>query len=101
MRFKRPTKRALTMRHLSRDVPDLRVILLLRTGGHCWYCGSILRLATVTIDHVVPVKQGGKTILANLHAACQPCNTAKAGLSLEDYRVQCGRETFWGEHCAD
>jgi hypothetical protein len=35
------------------------------------------QVATFPIDHVLPVAQGGQTVLANLALACPRCNAAK------------------------
>ena len=98
MRWKRSRKkRALTMRSLQQIGVDLRVALLLRSGGCCWYCGTTLTLATVTADHVVSVHCGGVTGLDNLVACCRPCNTAKGELSLDVFRARHEGRVFWGE----
>ena len=36
-----------------------------------------------TVDHVIPVCQGGRTTWQNLVAACLPCNQAKGGRTPE------------------
>jgi 5-methylcytosine-specific restriction endonuclease McrA len=30
-----------------------------------------------TADHIVPKKRGGKDVMGNLQASCQPCNQLK------------------------
>lgn len=52
--------------------------VLIRDHGRCHYCGCELTLETMTIDHKIPRSAGGKTVVANLAAACEPCNKAKA-----------------------
>lgn len=91
------TKRKLTMRSLQRGAVDVRVALLLRSGGRCWYCGIQLTLATMTADHVIPVHGGGTATLDNLLACCPSCNVAKGTLSLDAFRARRGGPTFWGE----
>lgn len=54
--------------------------LFKRDGFRCVYCGSGERL---TMDHVVPRAQGGKTTWKNLVTACYRCNAKKGDLSLE------------------
>lgn len=44
----------------------------------CKYCGATENL---TIDHKVPIKQGGKDELKNLQCLCKRCNGTKSGLS--------------------
>lgn len=52
-----------------------------RDGNKCVYCGSRERL---TLDHLVPRAQGGRTIWKNLVTACYKCNSKKGDLSLEE-----------------
>ncbi len=40
----------------------------------CTYCGSPNDL---TIDHIVPLSQGGSNAVDNLTVACRRCNTSK------------------------
>lgn len=51
---------------------------LLRDKNRCHYCRCELTLDTMTLDHKRPRSLGGKSIVANLVAACQACNSAKA-----------------------
>jgi 5-methylcytosine-specific restriction endonuclease McrA len=46
------------------------------------YCNKVERL---TIDHVVPLSQGGTDNIHNLQLLCRACNTAK-GDRIIDYR---------------
>lgn len=52
-----------------------------RDGNKCVYCGSKEKL---TLDHVKPKAQGGRTHWNNLVAACYKCNSKKGDLSLEE-----------------
>ena len=45
-----------------------------RDEGFCVYCGNPAR----EIDHVIPTKDGGKSIRSNLVCVCSRCNTKKA-----------------------
>lgn len=48
----------------------------------CAYCG----LSTgITIDHIVPVAEGGSSDWANLTAACALCNSQKRTRSILDF----------------
>jgi len=42
----------------------------------CCICGSLL-LDEITIDHIVPVDEGGETVLSNLQPAHRGCNSSK------------------------
>ena len=49
-------------------------------GGHlCQYCG---KAQSTTIDHIYPIKRGGKDHLDNMMPACEPCNQAKGSTRL-------------------
>ena len=41
----------------------------------CVYCGAVDR--KLTIDHVIPISRGGKTVRGNLVPACKSCNSKK------------------------
>ncbi|WP_229665451.1 HNH endonuclease [Croceicoccus mobilis] len=53
-----------------------RFNLFLRDRFCCQYCGSP---KTLTFDHVVPRRLGGKTSWENIVTACAPCNMKKGG----------------------
>lgn len=55
-----------------------RRALFNRDGWICQYCSAPLERKTVTIDHVLPRAQGGKTSWLNCVTACVPCNKKKA-----------------------
>lgn len=55
----------------------------------CYYCGKNLkRLPNKerTIDHKIPLDQGGETIYTNLTWACQKCNNEKAWRNEVEYK---------------
>ena len=43
----------------------------------CQYCNTPYTKANLTLDHVIPLSQGGKTSWTNIVAACGPCNNRK------------------------
>jgi len=51
--------------------------LLLRDMHRCQYCGEEFAPSFLTLDHVVPISQGGKTQWDNVVTACKTCNTRK------------------------
>jgi 5-methylcytosine-specific restriction endonuclease McrA len=51
--------------------------VLLRDRYRCQYCGKEFPPNFLTLDHVLPVSQGGKTQWDNVVAACKTCNTKK------------------------
>jgi 5-methylcytosine-specific restriction endonuclease McrA len=70
----------------------LRAAIAERDGLKCWLCGRVLWLGKglpfgqkgptgsgqptgfATLDHIRPRAHGGKTEMANLKLACEPCN---------------------------
>ena len=63
--------------------------VLLRDRHRCQYCGEEFAPSFLTLDHVVPISQGGRTQWDNVVTACKTCNTRKgnrkppeAGMSL-------------------
>lgn len=92
-------KRTLSMSTLQHPIPNAKLVLYVRANGRCWFCGEDIPLQDGTIDHLVPVQQGGCSTWENLVYACKPCNQAKGHLSLDAYREVCGVEEFWGERC--
>ena len=45
--------------------------------GICGYCGQTVGARALTMDHVVPVARGGRSVRGNVVAACKQCNTKK------------------------
>ncbi|PJZ39581.1 HNH endonuclease [Leptospira kmetyi] len=46
-------------------------------AGVCHYCGRKFPPEELTMDHLIPLAKGGKSIKANLVPACKECNFAK------------------------
>jgi len=49
--------------------------VLRRDGGKCQYCGIASK--SMTVDHVLPRRRGGRNIWENLVCACIKCNNKK------------------------
>ena len=45
--------------------------------GFPWGCGSLVPLAAIHVDHIIPQSKGGQTELDNLQILCAPCNVRK------------------------
>jgi 5-methylcytosine-specific restriction protein A len=45
--------------------------------GRCHYCGRATPPAELTMDHIVPVARGGRSVKGNLVPACKSCNIRK------------------------
>jgi len=46
-------------------------------SGSCAYCGGTFPERDLTMDHVVPVARGGRSVKGNVVASCKPCNARK------------------------
>jgi 5-methylcytosine-specific restriction enzyme A len=45
--------------------------------GICHYCGRVVAREAMTLDHIVPLIRGGKSVRGNVVAACKTCNSRK------------------------
>lgn len=45
--------------------------------GVCHYCGLNVGAANLTMDHVIPVARGGKSVRSNCVPCCKDCNNKK------------------------
>lgn len=59
-----------------------RLRIFKRDGHKCKKCGAAHPL---TVDHVIPVAEGGSNRDNNLQTLCRPCNQAKAAEIQADY----------------
>lgn len=51
--------------------------IYLRDDFKCQYCGVDVGRKAATLDHILPVSQGGKTTWENCTTSCGPCNSRK------------------------
>lgn len=72
------------VRPLARDRNYIRRAVIARDGGRCRYCGRKCKGIgarddndRLTIDHVVPKRDGGAFVESNLVVACNLCNKLK------------------------
>lgn len=82
-----------------------RKALFNRDDWSCQYCGDQLDRRSVTIDHVLPRAQGGKTTWLNCVTACRSCNKRKdnqtpeqAGMKLVTQPSIPHALHFWDSH---
>lgn len=61
----------------SQTVRFSRRNIYLRDRYHCQYCATKFSGRELTLDHVIPKAQGGKTTWDNVVAACERCNRRK------------------------
>ena len=57
--------------------------LLCRDQYQCQYCGCRLTLQSMTRDHILPKKHGGKSNGDNLTCSCLSCNQKKRDRTLQ------------------
>ncbi len=75
--------RLLNIDHRRSGLPKaLRRAVLDRDGHACRYCGAS---GPLHVDHILAVALGGTDDLANLAAACIPCNLSKGAKTLGEW----------------
>lgn len=61
------------------DVKFNRRNIYARDGSRCQYCGKKMPTPELSLDHVVPRSQGGKSTWENIVCCCVKCNVRKGG----------------------
>ena len=56
--------------------------------GLCHYCGDTFPPTELTMDHVLPVVRGGKSVKGNCVPCCKACNTEKKFLTPAELIMQ-------------
>ena len=49
--------------------------------GLCHYCGKKVPPGELTMDHIIPVARGGRSVKGNVVPVCASCNKAKGVLT--------------------
>lgn len=49
--------------------------------GVCHYCGQKFSPSELTMDHILPVARGGKSVKSNCVPCCKTCNNEKKYLT--------------------
>lgn len=63
-----------------------------RDGNRCQYCGRRFPTSELSLDHVVPRRQGGGATWENLVCACLPCNVRKGGRTPQEAQMHLIKE---------
>jgi 5-methylcytosine-specific restriction protein A len=50
------------------------------SDGTCYYCRRHVGVPLLTMDHIVPLGRGGRSVRGNVVPACKDCNTRKKSL---------------------
>jgi len=61
----------------ARELRDTQWWKRKRSSGICYYCGGKFRPTDLTMDHLIPLVRGGKSIQGNVVPACKCCNSKK------------------------
>jgi len=64
-------------------------------AGVCYYCRRVVGPRALTMDHLVPLARGGRSIRGNVVPACKACNTRKRALvpvEWDEYLARLDRE---------
>jgi 5-methylcytosine-specific restriction endonuclease McrA len=62
-----------------KEVKFNRRNIFARDGNRCQYCGQRFSTNELSLDHVKPRSQGGKTTWENIVCCCLDCNVKKGG----------------------
>lgn len=62
--------------------------IYLRDNYTCQYCGRKFSPEYLTFDHVIPRKDGGKTIWENIVTCCKECNCKKGCKTIKESGMQ-------------
>ena len=65
------------------DVKFNRRNIYARDNNRCQYCGKKYSTTELSLDHVVPKSQGGKSTWENIVCCCVKCNVKKGGRTPE------------------
>ncbi len=61
----------------AREMRDSQWWKRKRATGVCYYCGRMFKPTELTMDHLIPIVRGGKSVHSNLVPACKDCNNKK------------------------
>lgn len=66
-----------------------------RDDCQCMYCGDYMSAdVQITVDHFVPLEEGGEGVPENLLTSCRSCNKAKGRISPAKYCADHGLDMF-------
>lgn len=70
------------------NVRENRVKIFERDQYKCFYCEKQLTRFTATLDHIMPVAEGGGNDIGNLITACLHCNSRKQKRPVDDFLAE-------------
>ena len=72
--------------------------LFFRQKGICFYCRQSQSITNWSVDHVIPMSEGGSNALSNKIGACKSCNNLKQSVGIEEFLKLQGRDfASWKE----
>lgn len=77
---RRPGRRRRERLQTVRRDPYSRREIFERDGWRCWICGEVVAEEDASIDHVVPIAQGGADAPDNIRTAHRDCNSRRGWL---------------------
>ncbi len=69
-----------TERAKARDMRKSRWWQQKTAPGKCYYCQQAVPFKELTMDHLVPLTRGGRSIKDNLVPSCKACNIQKKNM---------------------
>lgn len=76
-----------------------RIAVFEKCNGRCAYCGIVITMESMHVDHLIPKRRGsnyihhmdyhkekGSSHINNLMPSCASCNTSKCSRTLEEFR---------------
>ena len=65
--------------------PEVRKIIYNKSDGRCELCGRKISFSEMTLDHIIPLDQGGADNINNLQSTCYACNRFKSNIKPDDF----------------
>jgi 5-methylcytosine-specific restriction endonuclease McrA len=72
----------------NKHIAFTRENIYLRDKFKCQYCGNEFKKQYLTLDHVIPKSQGGKTTWENIVCSCAKCNHSKGNKTPEQANIK-------------
>ena len=63
---------------------------LFANSKRCCFCRRSLTIGTATVEHFVPLAQGGNWAIANLRLSCSACNCERGTMDFVTFRREKG-----------
>lgn len=66
---------------------EIRQAVYDKYNGRCTYCGRQITWSEFTIDHIVPLANGGTNEIDNLTCSCEHCNYLKGTKNTREFKI--------------